>query len=100
MNCKRCHSYAINMTQHGRDGKSDPDLCDVCYWRHRAEDAEATLREIMALTVQKPQTTPACPTCNGLGVLFVNAWGEGTLTRAMHRVPCPNHNKPDADSGK
>ena len=36
--CKRCGSYAINHTCHGRDG-SDPDLCDVCYWRKRAAPA-------------------------------------------------------------
>lgn len=34
--CKRCGSYAINHHCHGRDG-SDDDLCDVCYWRSRAE---------------------------------------------------------------
>lgn len=33
--CKNCGSYAINHKHHGRDG-SDPDLCDVCYWRERA----------------------------------------------------------------
>jgi hypothetical protein len=33
-----CGSYAINHQHHGRDG-SDPDLCDVCYWRKRANDA-------------------------------------------------------------
>ena len=37
MPCKRCGSYAINHNLHGRDG-SDPDLCDVCYWRKRAEE--------------------------------------------------------------
>jgi hypothetical protein len=35
--CKRCHSQAINPKSHGRDGISDLDLCDVCYWRKRAE---------------------------------------------------------------
>ena len=34
--CDRCGSYAINHHCHGRDG-SDGDLCDVCYWRKRAE---------------------------------------------------------------
>ena len=34
--CKRCGSYAINHHKHGRDG-SDDELCDVCYWRKRAE---------------------------------------------------------------
>jgi hypothetical protein len=36
--CKECGSFAINHNQHGRDG-SDPDLCDVCYWRKRAKPA-------------------------------------------------------------
>lgn len=34
--CKQCGSQAINHQYHGRDS-SDPDLCDVCYWRKRAE---------------------------------------------------------------
>ena len=37
MSCKRCGSLAINHHLHGRDG-SDLDLCDVCYWRKRAEE--------------------------------------------------------------
>ena len=34
--CKQCGSHAINHHLHGRDG-TDGDLCDVCYWRKRAE---------------------------------------------------------------
>ena len=34
MKCK-CGSYAINHNLHGRDG-SEPELCDVCYWRKKA----------------------------------------------------------------
>lgn len=37
--CTRCDSYAINPRLHGRDG-GDADLCDVCYWRKRAEASE------------------------------------------------------------
>lgn len=37
MKCRVCGSYAINHHLHGRDG-SDPDLCDVCYWRKRCDD--------------------------------------------------------------
>ena len=44
--CKRCGSYAINHHQHGRDG-SDPDLCDVCYWRKRTEFAHDALQQIV-----------------------------------------------------
>ena len=38
--CTECGSYAINHHCHGRDG-SDPELCDVCYWRVRATDYAA-----------------------------------------------------------
>ena len=38
--CKNCGSYAINHHAHGRDG-SDGHLCDVCYWRRRAEQPVA-----------------------------------------------------------
>jgi len=34
--CK-CGSYAINPHLHGRKKGVDLDLCDVCYWRKRAE---------------------------------------------------------------
>ena len=42
MSCKRCGSWAINHGHHGRDG-SDPELCDVCYWRKRTEAKDAEL---------------------------------------------------------
>ena len=38
--CKECGSYAINPGRRGRDD-SDLDLCDVCYWRVRAERLQA-----------------------------------------------------------
>ena len=47
---KGCGSYAVNHHCHGRDGTRD-DLCDVCFWRVRAEFAEtelARLRELLA----------------------------------------------------
>lgn len=40
MQCERCRSYAINPGQNGR-GDDDLHLCDVCYWRARAEAKEA-----------------------------------------------------------
>ena len=51
--CYRCGSYAINHHAHGRDG-SEPELCDVCYWRKRAEaqresDAQLILRTDLKL---------------------------------------------------
>ena len=42
MSCERCGSFAINHAAHGRDG-SDPELCDVCYWRKRTEAKDAEL---------------------------------------------------------
>lgn len=38
MQCKNCGSHAINHHLNGRDG-SDPDLCDVCFWRRKATRA-------------------------------------------------------------
>ena len=37
--CTRCRSGAINPSDHGRTEGVDLDLCDVCYWRKRAESA-------------------------------------------------------------
>ena len=37
--CARCRSGAINPSDHGRTEGADLDLCDVCYWRKRAESA-------------------------------------------------------------
>ena len=37
MKCARCGSQAINDHLHGREKGKDLDLCDVCYWRKRAE---------------------------------------------------------------
>jgi len=45
-NCKRCGSYAINAKSHGRVKGVDLDLCDVCYWRTRAENYSICLREV------------------------------------------------------
>ena len=36
-----CYSYAVNQTSHGREAGVDTHLCDVCYWRTRAELAKA-----------------------------------------------------------
>ncbi len=44
--CVICGSYAVNPGHHGRPDFSenvDHDLCDVCYWRARYEEAEEKL---------------------------------------------------------
>lgn len=41
--CKRCGSYAINEHAHGRAKGHNTDLCDVCYWRNKAEILEREL---------------------------------------------------------
>lgn len=46
--CNRCGSYAVNPGRSGRDESSDLDLCDVCYWRKRAEQAAEIEREACA----------------------------------------------------
>ena len=37
--CKICGSHAINPHLHNRVLGEDSDLCDVCYWRVRANEA-------------------------------------------------------------
>jgi len=48
MKCKNCGSYAVNPHLHGREEKTDLDLCDVCYWRKRA-DTEGLSEKIKGL---------------------------------------------------
>ena len=45
MKCKRCHSYAINHHNHGRDGSGE-ELCDVCYWRNIAETRLQKIKQL------------------------------------------------------
>ena len=43
--CRSCGSYAINLNLHGRDG-SKPELCDVCFWRERAQHVPELLEAL------------------------------------------------------
>ena len=53
--CKKCGSFAINHGIHGRDG-SDPGLCDVCYWRKRADVMAALIRELVSVVTHDGET--------------------------------------------
>jgi len=46
--CKRCGSHAINPSHHGREPGVDLDLCDVCYWRKRAEELSAKKKKLVS----------------------------------------------------
>lgn len=46
MICKQCGSHAINDNLHGRQKGIDLDCCDVCYWRFRAEQAQAKAEKL------------------------------------------------------
>ena len=50
--CKICGSYAINPHSHGRKPRVDVDLCDVCYWRTRAEVSKVALEKIWDRTAK------------------------------------------------
>lgn len=52
--CDACGSYAINHHLNGRDG-SEPDLCDVCFWRKRHGALEAELAKLRE--AQEPVAT-------------------------------------------
>ena len=49
MRCVKCGSWGINEHQHGRTPGEDLNLCDVCYWRKRAEILEEEMREAIEL---------------------------------------------------
>ncbi len=68
--CK-CGSYAINEDSHGRAPGVDTDLCDVCYWRTRANSHQAQIDELM-LEYCLDEMTPG----------QVTEWGE-------HQKPVP-----------
>lgn len=46
--CRRCGSYDINPTQHGRQPGDRLYLCDVCYWRDYAERANEEIQKTLA----------------------------------------------------
>ncbi len=54
MKCIKCSSYAVNHHLHGRDG-TDPDLCDVCFWRKRAQRTWVGLTNEDKCTVELAQ---------------------------------------------
>ena len=56
MRCKICGSMAINPHTLGRDN-ADLDLCDVCYWRKRANGAKPTLSDVLAKIVTKSENS-------------------------------------------
>lgn len=77
--CIRCGSHAINHHHHGRDG-SRPDLCDVCYWRAKAEELQAapksnageafaeasecalvSIRNLLLRVAHAQKEAPSCP---------------------------------------
>ena len=43
--CRRCRSMAINPHLHGRNN-DDQELCDVCYWRNKAEQLEKQIEKM------------------------------------------------------
>lgn len=59
--CRICHSYAINPHLHGRDPAADLDLCDVCYWRERAQ---AVVRDVDERTCDNCTEYMYCEDCD------------------------------------
>lgn len=82
MKACKCGSYAINHNCHGRDG-SDDDLCDVCYWRKRAEQPAPVQgwklvpiepTEYMWKAVNKLDDEMAAGSYDGKGCSIEQAW--------------------------
>lgn len=81
MACKICSSYAINHGHHGRDG-TEPNLCDVCYWREKAKrllEREKGLREAgnAVLTTWSCGGKSMHPSMNKLQALLAGQDKEG-----------------------
>ena len=95
--CTRCRSGAINPSDHGRTDGVDLDLCDVCYWRKRAESAtwpkprpisDAPTDGSMVL-IRLPDTKPQWT----MGVFARTHWVDLCLVDAIveptHFLPLP-----------
>ena len=82
MTCKRCFSYAINHHAHGRDG-SDPDLCDVCFWRKRADDKTTLLDWLFenALVIHMRHPIPMLDTMDETGLRLAMAFDKVPLDK-------------------
>ena len=99
MNCTRCRSYAINHHLHGRDG-SDGDLCDVCYWRKRAEssgwhkadeqmpEANKPVLVLYLSALWKNPTMAVAINFDGTGI-FRCLQGGSEISRVTHWMPLP-----------
>lgn len=64
--CKICRSMAVNPHSHGREDGVDLDLCDVCYWRTRAERYEKALIDILDSIEIALQNGGQCGICVSL----------------------------------
>ena len=69
-NCKRCGSYAINPHAHGRERSVDLHLCDVCYWRKRAEIIEPGAHIYNGLCPDKVNQNSHDPECAAFRALM------------------------------
>ena len=81
--CKNCGSYAINHHAHGRDG-SDGHLCDVCYWRKRAEYStdETLANAVRKLHKAKGRHHTQLATCELFDMLGLPCVRPATIERA------------------
>ena len=57
MNQCKCGSYAINPRHHGREPGVDLHLCDVCYWRSRADRYREALEVVSQCEIIPPMMT-------------------------------------------
>jgi len=63
--CKNCGSCAINHNHYGRDG-TDPNLCDACYWRTKAERSASDVKRLREWIREEGERNNTC-TFNVLG---------------------------------
>ena len=71
--CIRCRSYAINPRLHGRDD-TDLDLCDVCYWRARAESNDTLRAQLEAAEAERLRLVECLEQANHNAEEFERKW--------------------------
>lgn len=72
LSCSKCRSGAINPEQHGRTADIDLDLCDVCYWRKRAQPEPRPIREASSYPCR---VLAWFPSLSGWRIAYAGFWG-------------------------
>ena len=90
MNCKLCSSHAINPQFYDREPNIDLDLCDVCYWKTRAERLIDSMRDQSKADLLNSDRMQIDPITGNVSIgkpqaekQEPNVYGDGTVYRGV-----------------